>query len=70
MNIVTTAVISNEWYLTYNETTKGIIIPPTFIDKNTSSIVGENVKIEVAQSEKELLDKIKALKLIMPKQEL
>ena len=67
MITVTTAVISNEWFFTYDIITKQVITEPTFIDSNSSAVIGENVKIEVAQSEKQLLDKISALKLTMPK---
>ncbi|MCE5214710.1 MAG: hypothetical protein LLF83_08345 [Methanobacterium sp.] len=70
MITVTTAVISNEWFFTYDIITKQVITEPTFIDSNSSAVIGENVKIEVAQSEKQLLDKISALKLTMPKHDI
>ena len=69
MITVTTAVISNEWFFTYDMTTKKVISEPTFIDSNSSAIIGDNVKIEVAQSEKELFDKIAEMKLILPQSE-
>lgn len=69
MITVTTAIISNEWFFTYNSTTKEVIVTPNFVDANTSAIVGENVVIKVAQTEKELLDLIKKLGLIIPKSE-
>ena len=67
MNIVTTAVVNNEWFLTYNVETKEIITIPTFIDENTSATIGiiDNIKVEVADTEQELLDLIKELELIV-----
>lgn len=67
MNIVTTAVINNEWFLTYNLETKEVITMPTFIDENTSATIGiiNNIKVEVGNTEQELLDLIKELELIV-----
>ena len=66
MNIVTTAIVNNEWFLTYNLETKEIITTPTFIDENTSATVGliDSIKVEVASTEQELLNKIVELNLI------
>ena len=67
MNIVTTAIINNEWFLTYDLETKEVITTPTFIDENTSATIGiiDNIKVEVADTEQELLDLIKELELIV-----
>ena len=67
MNIVTTAVVNNEWFLTYDLETKEVITMPTFIDENTSATIGitENIKVEVANTEQELLDLINKLGLIV-----
>lgn len=67
MNIVTTAVINNEWFLTYDLETKEVITMPTFIDENTSATIGiiNNIKVEVGNTEQELLDLIKELELIV-----
>ena len=54
-------VISNEWYFTYKD--KEIVTPPAFVDSSSSAIVGENVSVESASTEQELLDKIKLLGL-------
>ena len=65
MNIVTTAIVNNEWFLTYNVETKEVITIPTFVDENTSATIGitENIKVEVANTEQELLDLINKLTL-------
>ena len=67
MNIVTTAIVNNEWFLTYNVETKEVITIPTFVDENTSATIGitENIKVEVANTEQELLDLINKLTLIV-----
>lgn len=67
MNIVTTAIVNNEWFLTYNEETKEVITIPTFVDENTSATIGitENIKVEVANTEQELLDLVNKLGLIV-----
>ena len=67
MNIVTTAVINNEWFLTYDLETKEVITMPTFIDENTSATIGviDNIKVEVGNTEQELLNLIKQLGLII-----
>lgn len=67
MNIVTTAVINNEWFLTYDLETKEVITMPTFIDENTSATIGviNNIKVEVGNTEQELLNLIKQLGLII-----
>ena len=66
MNIVTTAIVNNEWFLTYNAETKEVITMPTFIDENTSATIGiiDSIKVEVASTEQELLNKIVELNLI------
>ena len=66
MNIVTTAIVNNEWFLTYNVETKEVITIPTFIDENASATVGliDSIKVEVASTEQELLNKIVELNLI------
>ena len=67
MNIVTTAVVNNEWFLTYDVETKEVITIPTFIDENTSATIGitNSIKVEVGDTEQELLDLIKELELIV-----
>ena len=67
MNIVTTAIINNEWFLTYDLETKEVITMPTFIDENTSATIGitNNIKVEVANTEQELLDLVNKLGLIV-----
>ena len=67
MNIVTTAVINNEWFLSYDLETKEVITMPTFIDENTSATIGiiNNIKVEVGNTEQELLNLIKQLGLII-----
>ena len=67
MNIVTTAIVNNEWFLTYDLETKEVITMPTFIDENTSATIGitNNIKVEVANTEQELLDLINKLELIV-----
>jgi len=68
MITVSTAIVNNEWYFTYNE--KEVINIPTFADKNTSAIIGENAKVEAFATEKECYSRIKELRLIIPKQEI
>ena len=65
MNIVTTAIVNNEWFLTYNIETKEVITIPTFIDENTSATIGitNSIKVEVGNTEQELLDLINKLTL-------
>lgn len=70
MITVSTAIVNNEWYFTYNEKTKEVIKKPEYVDKNTSAIIGDNVKAESFQSEKECYSRIKTLGLIMPKAEI
>ena len=67
MNIVTTAIVNNEWFLTYNVETKEVITIPTFIDENTSATIGitNSIKVEVGDTEQELLDLINKLGLIV-----
>ena len=67
MNIVTTAIVNNEWFLTYNIETKEVITTPTFIDENTSATIGitNSIKVEVGDTEQELLDLINKLTLIV-----
>ena len=67
MNIVTTAIVNNEWFLTYNVETKEVITIPTFVDENTSATIGiiDNIRIEVADTEQELLDLVNKLGLII-----
>ena len=67
MNIVTTAIVNNEWFLTYNVETKEVITIPTFVDENTSATIGiiDNIKVEAADTEQELLDLINKLELIV-----
>ena len=67
MNIVTTAIVNNEWFLTYNVETKEVITMPTFIDENTSATIGitNNIKVEVANTEQDLLELIDKLGLIV-----
>lgn len=67
MNIVTTAVINNEWYMTYDNISKEVINIPYYVDENTSATIGisENIKIEVANTEQELLELIDKLGLIV-----
>jgi len=67
MNIVTTAIVNNEWFLTYDVETKEVITIPTFVDENTSATIGitENIKVEVANTEQELLDLVNKLGLIV-----
>ena len=67
MNIVTTAVINNEWYMTYDNISKEVINMPYYVDENTSATIGiiENIKIEVASTEQELLDLINQLGLVI-----
>ena len=67
MNIVTTAIVNNEWFLTYDLETKEVITMPTFIDENTSATIGviNNIKVEVGNTEQELLNLIKQLGLII-----
>ena len=67
MNIVTTAVVNNEWFLTYDVETKEVITIPTFIDENTSATIGitNSIKVEVGDTEQELLDLINKLGLIV-----
>lgn len=69
MITVTIAIVSNKWYFTYNEKTKEVIVAPNYVDSNTSAVIGNNVKIEEAESEQPLLDFIDNLGLIMPKNE-
>ena len=69
INTVILAEINNEWYFTYDEISKKVIIKPSFVDENTSAIVGSNVKIEVAKTQKELLNKIEELGLIIEDKE-
>ena len=54
-------IISNEWYFTYKD--NKVVTPPTFVDSSSSAIIGENVNVEFANTEQELLDKIKKLNL-------
>ena len=54
--------INNEWYFTHDEV--NVISPPVFIDANNSAIIGENVKVEAAATEQELLKRIVELNLI------
>ena len=67
MNIVTIAVINNEWYMVYDINTKEIITLPYYVNNKTSATVGisENIKIEVASTEDELLNLITQLGLII-----
>lgn len=67
MNIVTICIVSNEWYMVYDINTKEILTTPNFIDSNTSAPIGiiPNIKVEVADTEQELLDLIKELELIV-----
>ena len=67
MNIVTTAIVNNEWYMTYDNISKEVINMPYYVDENTSATIGisENIKIEVANTEQELLDLINKLTLIV-----
>ena len=67
MNIVTTAIINNEWFLTYDLETKEVITMPTFIDENISATIGitNNIKVEVANTEQDLLELIDKLGLIV-----
>ena len=67
MNIVTTAIVNNEWFLTYDVETKEVITIPTFIDENTSATIGitNSIKVEVGDTEQELLDLINKLGLIV-----
>ena len=67
MNIVTTAVVNNEWYMVYNTITRKLVNSPTFVDENTSATIGitSGIKVEVANTEQELLDKISELNLII-----
>jgi len=67
MNIVTTAIVNNEWYMTYDNISKEVINIPYYVDENTSATVGisENIKIEVADTEQELLDLVNKLGLIV-----
>ena len=67
MNIVTTAIVNNEWYMTYDNISKEVINMPYYVDENTSATIGisENIKIEVANTEQELLDLINKLGLIV-----
>ena len=67
MNIVTTAVVNNEWFLTYDVETKEVITTPTFVDENTSATIGitNNIKVEVANTEQDLLELIDKLGLIV-----
>lgn len=67
MNIVTTAIVNNEWFLTYNVETKEVITIPTFVDENTSATIGiiDNIRIEAADTEQELLDLVNKLGLIV-----
>ena len=52
-------VISNEWYFTYKD--NKVETQPMFVDSSSSAIIGENVIVEVAKTEQELIDKIKEL---------
>ena len=45
------AIVTNEWFMTYNEQTKEVITIPTYVDGNTSAVIGENIKIEVSKDE-------------------
>ena len=54
-------VISNEWYFTYKD--NKVETQPMFVDSSSSAIIGENVIVEVAKTEQELIDKIKELEL-------
>ena len=67
MNIVTTAIVNNEWYMTYDNISKEVINMPYYVDENTSATIGisENIKIEVGNTEQELLDLINKLGLIV-----
>lgn len=67
MNIVTTAIVNNEWYMTYDNASKEVINMPYYVDENTSATIGisENIKIEVAETEQELLDLVNKLGLIV-----
>jgi len=67
MNIVTTAVINNEWYMTYDNISKEVINMPYYVDENTSATIGiiDNIRIEVADTEQELLDLVNKLGLIV-----
>ena len=69
MITVSTAIVNNEWYFTYNAKTKEVLTVPTYVDSNTSVIISNNVVIEASESEQPLLDIIDNLGLIMPKQE-
>ena len=67
MITVTTAIVNNEWYMTYDNISKEVINMPYYVDENTSATIGisENIKIEVANTEQELLDLINKLGLIV-----
>lgn len=67
MNIVTTAVINNEWYMTYDNISKEVVNMPYYVDENTSATIGitENIKVEVANTEQDLLELIDKLGLIV-----
>ena len=64
------AIVSNEWFMTYNEQTKEVIVQPTYVDGNTSAVISDNIKIEVAENEQILLDIISELNLIMPENDI
>ena len=64
------AIVSNEWFMTYNEQTKEVIVIPTYVDGNTSAVISDNIKIEVAENEQILLDIISELNLIMPENDI
>ena len=67
MITVTTAVINNEWYMTYDNISKEVVNMPYYVDENTSATIGiiDNIKVEVADTEQELLDLINKLELIV-----
>ena len=67
MNIVTTAIVNNEWYMTYDNISKEVVNMPYYVDENTSATIGitENIKVEVGTTEQELLNLIKQLGLII-----
>ncbi|HLE06782.1 MAG TPA: hypothetical protein VI790_05480 [Candidatus Nanoarchaeia archaeon] len=63
MITVNTVIANNEWFFTYNEKTKEVIKTPEYVDKNTSAIIGDNVKAENFQSETECWNRINELGL-------
>ena len=54
-------IVNNEWYFTHDGI--NIISPPMFVDAESSAIIGENVNVEAADTEQELLDRIITLNL-------